>query len=90
MMSVNLFSKYERDEHLESIEPMRTGEFPLPQYEGELQGSRDVNIILMIKEHAPLRVNNIERQLEQMENEMNRLIAEKSILQKLIKVARDG
>lgn len=51
-----------------------------------LQGSRDVNIILAVKEHAPVRVTQIQKEIETKQKQIQLLEAEKNTLEKLIAV----
>lgn len=65
-------------EHL----PTMTIDMPIPST-NFLPGSHDVNIILMIKEHVPRRIDSIHKELEIMRHRQQELEREASILHRL-------
>lgn len=69
---------------MDDITPISTAEFPVPEYEPDLLGGHDVNIILMVQEHAPRRVKEIETQIRDLSERIHKLNAEKDTLNKLI------
>lgn len=56
----------------------------------ELQlGGSDVNLVLMVKEHAPTRIAAIDKELNEMQLRTIRLNVEREKLERLIKAVED-
>lgn len=49
-------------------------------------GSFDVNLILMVEEHGPRRIKEIEKEIESLVEKVRRLEAEKGIINQLVAV----
>lgn len=73
-------TKTKREELLPPVVTMENIPLPPP-----LPGSQDVNLILMVKEHGPKRIDVIDKELQEMETRTARLVAERSTLERLIK-----
>ena len=86
---MNLFTKT-RKELFESDNPISTAELPIPRLDDMHTGGHDVNLILMVKEHAPRRLDNIEKELAKLQKQMQDLQNEASIITKLYEVVVNG
>lgn len=49
-------------------------------------GSFDVNLILMVSEHGPRRIKDIEKEIESLAERVRRLEAEKDTINRLVAV----
>lgn len=59
-------------------------DYPLPPVNDLTLGGRDVNLILMVKEHAPIRVEQIIKEVDGMLKRITALEEEKDTLLRLI------
>lgn len=66
-----------------------TIEMPLPPMNDLQLGGSDVNLVLMVKEHAPSRISNIDKELREMEARTIRLNVEREKLERLLKAVED-
>ena len=60
-----------------------------PMVTSTLPGSHDVNLALMVRDHAPRRITDIEREVKDLENRIVKLNDERDTLNRLI-AALDG
>lgn len=86
---MELFTKT-RKEMLEDEIPISTAELPLPRFDDMQTGGHDVNIVLMIKEHAPRRIDQINDEVTTLQERMRKLEAERELLHKLYDVVREA
>jgi hypothetical protein len=56
----------------------------VPKFDEDTASGRDFNIILLVKEQAPRRIKEINKQVEHMLESAARLTAEKDQLEKLL------
>ena len=59
---------------------------PLPEYNPDRSMGQGFNIVKMIEEHAPLRIQAIEDELSMMHKKMVELSSEQEILTELLNV----
>lgn len=79
---MDLFTRT-RKEMFEDEIPVSSAEMPLPRFDDMQTGGHDVNIILMVKEHAPKRIGQINDEMNVMQEKMKKLEAERELLQQL-------
>lgn len=83
---VSLFKKSQKVPSVPFPEEPIATEYPLPPLKVVELGGSDVNLILMVKEHAPVRVEQIIKEVDGMLKRITALEEEKDILIKLISV----
>lgn len=86
---MELFTKT-RKEMFESEIPISTAELPIPRFDDMQTGGHDVNIVLMIKEHAPRRIDQINDEVTTLQERMKKLEAERELLHKLYDVVKEA
>jgi len=64
-------------------------EAPLPPLKAVELGGSDVNLVLMVKEHAPTRIAAIDKELKDMERRTVQLAGERVKLERLLKAVED-
>lgn len=64
-------------------------EFPLPPMPREPVGAGDINLVLLVKEFAPVRIKQNEKEIEAMKNKIATLEKENLQLSKLLQAVED-
>jgi len=80
----------QRKESIAELLPLSTGEFQIPAMDSLQTGGHDVNLILMVKEHAPRRLENIDREVKKLQKQMQDLQREAEVIGKLYEVVKHG
>lgn len=61
----------------------------LPEMPDVNQGGYAINLIVAVKDHAPPRIDNIEKEVAEMQNRIKELETERALLIKLLQVVTE-
>lgn len=62
----------------------------LPDMPDKNQGGYAINLIVAVKDHAPPRIDNIEKEVADLQNRIKELETERALLIKLLQVVQSN